>query len=107
MRRLAIALVLITLWWGCKDDSESAREGDGGYSRGGGSGTGDAGKSGHGGSGGDTTASDGGVPGDKRLGELSEGERLKVCNTLGDSVDTDSARRGTCVLGASIAVSVA
>ena len=90
-----IALVLITaLGSGCKDDSESDRSGDGGYSSGGGS---DAA----------TDAGGGEVPGDKPLGQLSEADRLEVCEGLRDSVDTDAARRGTCVLGASIAVRVA
>jgi hypothetical protein len=95
-----IALVLITtLCSACKDDSESDRSGDGGYSSGG--------SSGKGGSGAEADAGDAGVSGDTALGALSEADRRRVCEELSSSVDSDAARRGTCVLGASIAVGVA
>jgi len=84
MQRLVTALIAVTLAWGCKDDSESTRKGDSGANS----------ASAH-------------LPGDKALGDLSESETVELCEQLRSTTDDSDARRGTCVIAASVAVDFA
>jgi hypothetical protein len=97
MQRLAIALMALTLVWGCKDDSESSRTGDSGANSSGGGGSGS-------GSDGGTRAE---LPGDKPLGDLSESETMDLCEQLRETTDSEDAKHGTCAIAASVAVDFA